>query len=678
MSQLALYRAWRPQTFDEVVAQKQVVFPLKQAVISGDIGHAYLFAGTRGTGKTSMAKIFAKAVNCLHPEDGNPCNACAICQGINSGALLDVMEIDAASHNSVDNIRRLTDEVMFMPSEARYKVYIIDEVHMLSQGAFNALLKTLEEPPAHVIFILATTEVQRIPATILSRCQRFEFRRIPLEDIFQRLQAIAQADHIDITDEALMLMARLGDGALRDAISLLDQAQAGIKGQIGEAEVLNLAGLVQDEFLADFCQQVLNADLPATLALIEELQMSGRDLQRFLQDFLRYLRDILVVGLGGDSHKLLTESPEGLKRLQDLARLTTSQEIMAMLGRLSELNNDLRWSTDPRTSLELAFIGEIARRQAQATLRSEAKPSPRLEAQAGPRPEAQATPRPEAKPSPRPEAQAGPQPEAQAWVPAPVLAASDPDVFAGNPRVPGKREELTPAEKDVDAPAEKEPPSPAEPAVGEPGPEPPAPVNQQEPPAPADQEEPLAPKDQPEPPRPAEPAIREPGPEPPATVNQPEPSSTADHAGDEGAPAPISWNQVLDGLRARGRYDVILLIRPAQVSWEQNKLMIRYEQQHKAHAAALQRPENQEVLLDAVYELSQAKGLDRPKLQVELAGEAVSGDNLNPEEPVWVQKLRKASAQFQVPFDPADVKPPAVGGPAEPWSDQPFQQFSDR
>ncbi len=620
MSQLALYRAWRPQTFDEVVAQKQVVFPLKQAVISGDIGHAYLFAGTRGTGKTSMAKIFAKAVNCLHPEDGNPCNTCAICQGINSGALLDVMEIDAASHNSVDNIRRLTDEVMFMPSEARYKVYIIDEVHMLSQGAFNALLKTLEEPPAHVIFILATTEVQRIPATILSRCQRFEFRRIPLEDIFQRLQAIAQADHIDITDEALMLMARLGDGALRDAISLLDQAQAGIKGQIGEAEVLNLAGLVQDEFLADFCQQVLNADLSATLALIEELQMSGRDLQRFLQDFLRYLRDILVVGLGGDSHKLLTESPEGLKRLQDLARLTTSQDIMAMLGRLSELNNDLRWSTDPRTSLELAFIGEIARRQAQATPRSEAKPSPR--------PEAQATP--------RPEAQAGPRPEAQAWVPAPVLAASDPDVFAGNQSAPGKREELTPAEKDVDAPAEKEPP------------------------------------------RPAEPAKVEPGSEPPAPADQPEPSSTADHAGDEGAPAPISWNQVLDGLRARGRYDVILLIRPAQVSWEQNKLMIRYEQQHKAHAAALQRPENQEVLLDAVYELSQAKGLDRPKLQVELAGEAVSGDNLNPEEPVWVQKLRKASAQFQVPFDPADVKPPAVGGPAEAWSDQPFQQFSDR
>ena len=645
MSQLALYRAWRPQTFDEVVAQKQVVFPLKQAVISGDIGHAYLFAGTRGTGKTSMAKIFAKAVNCLHPEDGNPCNTCAICQGINSGALLDVMEIDAASHNSVDNIRRLTDEVMFMPSEARYKVYIIDEVHMLSQGAFNALLKTLEEPPAHVIFILATTEVQRIPATILSRCQRFEFRRIPLEDIFQRLQAIAQADHIDITDEALMLMARLGDGALRDAISLLDQAQAGIKGQIGEAEVLNLAGLVQDEFLADFCQQVLNADLPATLALIEELQMSGRDLQRFLQDFLRYLRDILVVGLGGDSHKLLTESPEGLKRLQGLARLTTSQDIMAMLGRLSELNNDLRWSTDPRTSLELAFIGEIARRQAQAT------------------------PRPEAKPSPRPEAQAGPRPEAQAWVPAPVLAASDPDVFAGNPSAPGKREELTPVEKDVDAPAEKEPPSPAEPAKDEPGPEPPARE---------DQEEPLAPKDQPEPPSPAEPAKVEPGPEPPAPVNQPDPSSTADHAGDEGAPAPISWNQVLDGLRARGRYDVILLIRPAQVSWKQNKLMIRYEQQHKAHAAALQRPENQEVLLDAVYELSQAKGLDRPKLQVELAGEAVSGDNLNPEEPVWVQKLRKASAQFQVPFDPADVKPPAVGDPAEPWSDQPFQQFSDR
>lgn len=600
MSQLALYRAWRPQTFDEVVAQKQVVFPLKQAVISGDLGHAYLFAGTRGTGKTSMAKIFAKAVNCLHPQDGNPCNSCAICQGINSGALLDVMEIDAASHNSVDNIRRLTDEVRFMPSEARYKVYIIDEVHMLSQGAFNALLKTLEEPPAHVIFILATTEVQRIPATILSRCQRFEFRRIPVEDIFHRLQAIAQADQIQITEEALQLMARLGDGALRDAISLLDQAQAGIKGEITEADVLNLAGLVQDDFLADFCLQVLSADLPACLASLDELQMSGRDLQRFLQDFLRYLRDILVVSLGGETHKLLTVSPAGLKRLQDQAQLTTSDEVMAMLGRLAQVNSDLRWSTDPRTSLELAFIGEIARRQAQP-----APATPPLV----PEPEP-----PAAQMIVRPKTVEAPVPAPPAPVPAPL--APKPEPVAPEPVVP---EEALPKSSEFSEP-KSAPPEPETPA--------------------------------------------------------PQPAESNPNLDPDPAPK-IAWNLVLDGLRARDRYDIILLLRPAQVSWKGDQLVIHYAQEHKAHAAALQRPENQEALLDAIYELIHAQGLSRPRLQIELAGEAFTGENLNPDEPVWVQKLRKAGEHFQQPFDPADVKPAAARDPQADWSPQTFYNFPD-
>ena len=614
MSQLALYRAWRPQTFDEVVAQKQVVFPLKQAVISGDLGHAYLFAGTRGTGKTSMAKIFAKAVNCLHPQDGNPCNSCAICQGINSGALLDVMEIDAASHNSVDNIRRLTDEVRFMPSEARYKVYIIDEVHMLSQGAFNALLKTLEEPPAHVIFILATTEVQRIPATILSRCQRFEFRRIPVEDIFHRLQAIAQADQIQITEEALQLMARLGDGALRDAISLLDQAQAGIKGEITEADVLNLAGLVQDDFLADFCLQVLSADLPACLASLDELQMSGRDLQRFLQDFLRYLRDILVVSLGGETHKLLTVSPAGLKRLQDQARLTTSDEVMAMLGRLAQVNSDLRWSTDPRTSLELAFIGEIARRQAQPA------PTP--------------VPKPELKKSSK---------------------LSEPRAFSGEPEPPAAQMPATPKTVEAAVPAAPAPvPAPAPIA-----PEPELVAPEETPPKSPDLSEP-------------KPGLTKSEPEPP-TPQLAEPSPSLDP---DAAPK-ISWNLVLDGLRARDRYDIILLLRPAQVSWKNDQLIIHYEQENKAHAAALQRPENQEALLDAVYELSQAQGLGRPHLQIELAGEAFTGENLNPDEPVWVQKLRKAGEHFQQPFDPADVKPAAARDPQTDWSPQTYYNFPD-
>lgn len=614
MSQLALYRAWRPQTFDEVVAQKQVVFPLKQAVISGDLGHAYLFAGTRGTGKTSMAKIFAKAVNCLHPQDGNPCNSCAICQGINSGALLDVMEIDAASHNSVDNIRRLTDEVRFMPSEARYKVYIIDEVHMLSQGAFNALLKTLEEPPAHVIFILATTEVQRIPATILSRCQRFEFRRIPVEDIFHRLQAIAQVDQIQITEEALQLMARLGDGALRDAISLLDQAQAGIKGEITEADVLNLAGLVQDDFLADFCLQVLSADLPACLASLDELQMSGRDLQRFLQDFLRYLRDILVVSLGGETHKLLTVSPAGLKRLQDQAQLTTSDEVMAMLGRLAQVNSDLRWSTDPRTSLELAFIGEIARRQAQPA------PTP--------------VPKPELKKSSK---------------------SSEPRAVSGVPEPPVAQMPATPKTVEAAVPAAPAPvPAPAPIA-----PEPELVAPEETPPKSPDLSEPKPglPKSEPEPPTPQ--------------LAEPSPSLDPDAA------PKMSWNLVLDGLRARDRYDIILLLRPAQVSWKGDQLVIHYAQEHKAHAAALQRPENQEALLDAIYELIHAQGLSRPRLQIELAGEAFTGENLNPDEPVWVQKLRKAGEHFQQPFDPADVKPAAARDPQADWSPQTFYNFPD-
>ncbi|MDD7401297.1 MAG: DNA polymerase III subunit gamma/tau [Eubacteriales bacterium] len=619
MSQLALYRAWRPQTFDEMVAQKQVVFPLKQAVISGDLGHAYLFAGTRGTGKTSMAKIFAKAVNCLHPQDGNPCNSCAICQGINSGALLDVMEIDAASHNSVDNIRRLTDEVRFMPSEARYKVYIIDEVHMLSQGAFNALLKTLEEPPAHVIFILATTEVQRIPATILSRCQRFEFRRIPVEDIFHRLQAIAQADQIQVSEEALQLMARLGDGALRDAISLLDQAQAGIKGEITETDVLNLAGLVQDDFLADFCQQVLSADLPACLASLDELQMSGRDLQRFLQDFLRYLRDILVVSLGGETHKLLTVSPAGLRRLQDQARLTTSEEVMAMLGRLAQVNSDLRWSTDPRTSLELAFIGEIARRQVKPAPASVPVPKPDLNKSSKlsePRAVSRVPEPPPAQMPARPKTVEASVPAAPVPVPAPL--ASKPEPVAPEPVVP---EEALPKSSDLSetmpAPLKPEPPAPQ---LAESNPN-------------------LDPDPDPDP--------------------------------------KIAWNLVLDGLRARDRYDIILLLRPAQVSWKGDQLVIHYAQEHKAHAAALQRPENQEALLDAIYELIHTQGLSRPRLQIELAGEAFTGENLNPDEPVWVQKLRKAGEHFQQPFDPADVKPAAARDPQTDWSPQTYYNFPD-
>lgn len=359
MGHLALYREWRPQNFDDVVGQEQVVYPLRQAVISRDIGHAYLFCGTRGTGKTSLAKIFAKAVNCLDPHEGNPCNACEICEGINKGSLLDVLEIDAASNNSVDNIRRITDEIVFTPSQAKYKVYIIDEVHMLSQGAFNALLKTLEEPPAHAIFILATTEPQRLPATIISRCQRYEFRRIPSEKIIERLGKIAEKEKINISGDGLAAIARIADGALRDAISLLDQCSSGFSGRIEKDDVLRLSGMVQDEFIADFTEALFDQDLSRILNAVEELQMSGRNIRRFLQDFIRTLRNLLVCKLSQDSSTLPELSDKDLKRLQSLSARISRPALMGLIVRMSALDNDLRWAGDPRTSLEIALIAEM-------------------------------------------------------------------------------------------------------------------------------------------------------------------------------------------------------------------------------------------------------------------------------------------------------------------------------
>ncbi len=359
MGHLALYREWRPQNFDDVVGQEQVVYPLRQAVISQDIGHAYLFCGTRGTGKTSLAKIFAKAVNCLDPHEGNPCNACEICEGINKGSLLDVLEIDAASNNSVDNIRRITDEIVFTPSQAKYKVYIIDEVHMLSQGAFNALLKTLEEPPAHAIFILATTEPQRLPATIISRCQRYEFRRIPSEKIIERLGKIAEKEKINISGDGLAAIARISDGALRDAISLLDQCSSGFSGRIEKDDVLRLSGMVQDEFIADFTEALFDQDLSRILNAVEELQMSGRNIRRFLQDFIRTLRNLLVCKLSQDPSTLPELSDKDLKRLQSLSARISRPALMGLIVRMSALDNDLRWAGDPRTSLEIALIAEM-------------------------------------------------------------------------------------------------------------------------------------------------------------------------------------------------------------------------------------------------------------------------------------------------------------------------------
>lgn len=353
---LALYRLWRPQTFSEMVAQEQVVFPLRQSVINGSFSHALLFSGTRGTGKTSLAKIFAKAINCLNPKDGDPCNECEICRAANDGSLMDVYEIDAASHNSVDHIRRLTDEIVFTPVSARYKVYIIDEVHMLSQGAFNALLKTLEEPPSHAVFIMATTEPHRIPATIVSRSQHFQFRRIPNDEIVKRMRNIADSIDLAIDDDALEVIALLSNGALRDSISLLDQTRQLSVSPISRDAVLTLAGRVPDEFLSETAKAIIYHDPETLLSNIQELVMSGRDLARFVTDLGGYFRNLLVSRVSSEPEKLIQMRHEDVALLKEIAGDTSSKQLTALIAGLAELQVSLRFSPDIRTSLEIGLI----------------------------------------------------------------------------------------------------------------------------------------------------------------------------------------------------------------------------------------------------------------------------------------------------------------------------------
>ena len=357
---LALYRQWRPQNFRDVVAQKQVVLPLQQSIRSGRFAHAFLFSGTRGTGKTSLAKIFAKAINCLNPDDGNPCNECETCLAANSGSLMDIQEIDAASNNGVDDVRRLTSEIIFTPVLAEYKVYIIDEAHMLSQQAFNALLKTLEEPPSHAVFILATTEPHRIPATIMSRCQHYEFRRISQADIVQRLRTIADELSLSITDDALAVIAQLANGGMRDAISLLDQLRQ-IPGDIERDDVLQMAGRVPDQFLHTVAASILNYDPDALLRSIQELLMSGRDLTRFLLDLSSYMRNLLIVKVSRNPEELIQMTSAGLKQLSALADQSSSELISESIASLARLSSELRFSPDIRTSLEIGLLALAAR-----------------------------------------------------------------------------------------------------------------------------------------------------------------------------------------------------------------------------------------------------------------------------------------------------------------------------
>jgi DNA polymerase-3 subunit gamma/tau len=357
MGYTALYRKFRPDSFADVKGQDHIVKTLKNQISADRIGHAYLFCGTRGTGKTSVAKIFAKAVNCEHPVDGNPCNECATCRAIAAGASMNVIEIDAASNNGVDNIREIREEVTYRPTEGRYKVYIIDEVHMLSMGAFNALLKTLEEPPSYVIFILATTEAHKIPVTILSRCQRYDFRRIAQDTILSRLQELMETEHVDAEERALRYIAKKGDGSLRDSLSLLDQCIAFYLGEtLTYDRVLEVLGAVDTEVFSDLLRKILKEDLVSAISTLEQLIMQGRDLTQFVNDFTWYMRNLMLLKASDDMEDVLDVSTENLIQLREEAAMIRSDTLMRFLRIFSELANNIRYATNKRVLLELALI----------------------------------------------------------------------------------------------------------------------------------------------------------------------------------------------------------------------------------------------------------------------------------------------------------------------------------
>ncbi len=351
----ALYRKWRPQIFSDVSGQNHITDTLMNEVSSGRLSHAYLFTGSRGTGKTSCAKILAKAVNCLNPQNGSPCNQCEICRGIDDGSILDVTEIDAASNNSVDNIRDLRDEVNFTPAAAKYRVYIIDEVHMLSQGAFNALLKTLEEPPEHVLFILATTEVQKLPATILSRCQRFDFRRIPPEDISARLMTVAENEGLDLNQEAALLIARVSDGALRDALSILDQC-AGYNEPITVDVVSNAAGLLGKDYLFELSDAILGQDSSKVLGIIDRLHASSCDMERLMSELVNHFRNIMVAKTTKNPEKFIVCAPDELNIYNYIAQNITYGSVLHIMETLCREASQLKYSAHQRAQTEATLI----------------------------------------------------------------------------------------------------------------------------------------------------------------------------------------------------------------------------------------------------------------------------------------------------------------------------------
>ncbi len=357
MSYTALYRKFRPARFADVKGQDHIVTTLKNQLRANRIGHAYLFTGTRGTGKTTIAKIFAKMVNCENPTEDGPCGECRICKAIAAGASMNVIEIDAASNNGVDNIREIVEEVSYSPAEGKYKVYIIDEVHMLSIGAFNALLKTLEEPPSYVIFILATTEVHKLPITILSRCQRYDFKRISIDTITERLKELTQAEQVQVEEKALRYIAKTADGSMRDALSLLDQCIAFHLGkELTYDMVLDVLGAVDTEVFSRLLRNVLATDVTGCINLLEEIVMQGRELTQFVTDFTWYLRNLLLVQSSDNLEDVIDMSSDNLARLKEEAGMADTAGIIRYIHVFSELAGQIRYASQKRILVEIALI----------------------------------------------------------------------------------------------------------------------------------------------------------------------------------------------------------------------------------------------------------------------------------------------------------------------------------
>ena len=522
----ALYRKWRPQRFEDVVGQRAIVTALKNQITANRVGHAYLFTGVRGTGKTTCAKIFAKAVNCLHPVNGDPCGECEICKGIDNGSILDVVEMDAASNNGVDDIRDLRDETAYTPSACKYKVYIIDEVHMLSTAAFNALLKTLEEPPAHVIFILATTEIQKVPATILSRCQRYDFTRIGPEDIARRVEYIAGEEKLELSPDGAELIARLADGALRDALSILDTC-AGVTAKIDADVVRRMAGVTDRSYLFRISDALEAQDGATALAQLAQLRQQSVDVKRLTEELIAHYRALMLAALPGGQSLLSGVSPEEEALYLEKGPQLGQREAIRAIRALGSALEHMTRGSDQRIELELALFGLSEPPQQPQAVPVQAAPVRAAAQPAAPQPFASAT---------------AVQPFASAPTPQPpirsvpvVQPAAEPKSVKAEPSAPSEIsvEQTSPVQ------TEELPPLPEEPPVQQAGmlpwDEPAAQAAQPAAPVPAELES----VPQPEPPKPA-----------PTPAAKPVPEKPQD-AGQEGTALYPYWPQVVQQLQEK-------------------------------------------------------------------------------------------------------------------------------